>query len=739
VAAGDSFDSSMNGVLFDKNQTMIVAFPNGVGGSYTIPNTVTSIGDSAFESSGDLTSVTIPASVTNIAEFAFAGCALTGVTMPASLTSIGKYVFLDCTNLAGVYFHGNAPAADSSVFSGDKHTTVYYSYGTTGWHNRFAGRPAVLWKGAMEVTITPAGAVSAGAEWRANGGAFKASEVIVTNLSPPRVIVSFKSIAGWITPSNQEITIASGQTNTLVASYVGKPDLSISSPKPEQSVSNEPFVIAGTVADKVAVEQVFYKLNGASWTPANSTNLWTNWTATVANLNPGANTLSAYVVDDSGSATTNKAFTFKYVPSAILDLKTNGIGAVTPNDGGKWLEIGTKHTLTASAGQDWIFSNWVASGSEDFVTNNPVLKFIMQSNLVLTANFAPNPFLPEKGTFIGLFLNPTNVTEASSGFFTLNLTTSGAFSGKITLPGGPYSFAEKFDPGGQVQFTIPHAKPSPITVNLQLDINEPTNEQITGTISNAVWTAGLTADRAVFSASTNKAADYEGQFTLAIPGNTSGVGSPGGFGWAALTISPAGAISMNGSLADGTAINQSSVSVTKDGRWPLYAPYKNPPTTSVGAVFGWMMFSNLPASTLGGDLYWFRPEGATPKTYPSGFTNLTVPVIGSRFELPNDAPVLNLTNGEAILEGGTLSSPLTNDLTISSKNTLDVTSVSNALILKLTTSAASAGKITGGFAYPGSGTKADTTISGVVLQEQNEAVGCFLRTNQSGAFLLDNP
>jgi hypothetical protein len=604
--------------------------------------------------------------------------------------------------------------------------------------------------GSLQVTLSPATAVSAGAAWGVDGnGQWQASGATVTNLPAGDHTIAFKPVSDWITPSSQTVVISSGATNTATGAYTlvkkGEPSLTITSPKSGQSVSNEPFVITGKVTDKVAVEQVFYKLNGASWTPANSTDVWTNWTATVSNLNPGANTLSAYVVDNSGKSNTITAFKFKYVPSAVLDLKTNGIGKVTPNDGGKWLEIGTKYTLKAVPPADnlYIFSNWVATGSTNFVSNNAVLKFIMQSNLMLTANFAPNPFLPMKGTFGGLFLNPTNVTEAGSGFLTLNLTASGAFSGKITLPGGPYSFASNFDAGGQVQITIPKAKPSPITINLLLTNSAPTNEQITGTISNTVWAAWLTADRAVFSASTNKAADYEGQYTVAIPGNINGVGSPGGSGWAALTINSAGAISMNGSLADGTAISQSSVSVSKDGRWPLYAPYKNPPTTSVGAVFGWMTFSNAPASpaasTLGGPLYWFRPAGQTPKAYTDGFTNPAVPVIGSRFSLANDVPALVLTNGQAILEGVTLSPALTNSVSITDRNALDVTTRSNALSLKLTTSGTSAGKISGSFDYPGSGTKADTTISGVVLQEQDQAVGYFLRTNESGAFLLQEP
>ncbi|MGO9446831.1 MAG: hypothetical protein ACLPXB_18945 [Thiobacillaceae bacterium] len=93
--------------------------------------------------------------------------------------------------------------------------------------------------------------------------------------------------------------------------------------------------------------------------------------------------------------------------------------------------------------------------------------------------------------------------------------------------------------------------------------------------------------------------------------------SPGGIGWGTLSISLAGLITLKGNLADGTALSQ-SVSVSKDGRWPFYAAYTPPPVGNGGAVFGWIGFSNQPATALGGALYWFRPAGKTPVVYQGG-------------------------------------------------------------------------------------------------------------------------
>jgi hypothetical protein len=64
--------SSVGGVLFDKSQTRIIEYPAGnVATSYSIPNSVTSIGDGAFEDCTSLTSLTIPNSVTSIGDGTF--------------------------------------------------------------------------------------------------------------------------------------------------------------------------------------------------------------------------------------------------------------------------------------------------------------------------------------------------------------------------------------------------------------------------------------------------------------------------------------------------------------------------------------------------------------------------------------------------------------------------------------------------------------------------------------------
>ena len=87
--------------------------------SVTIPDSVTSIGDSAFYGCSGLTSVTIPDSITSIGNLVFGQCSsLTSVTIPNSVTNIGNYAFQNCSGLTSVTIPNSVTSIGSQAFYG---------------------------------------------------------------------------------------------------------------------------------------------------------------------------------------------------------------------------------------------------------------------------------------------------------------------------------------------------------------------------------------------------------------------------------------------------------------------------------------------------------------------------------------------------------------------------------------------------------------------------------------------
>jgi hypothetical protein len=106
--------SSKDGILFDKEGTMLATFPAGREGAYSIPDCVTEIANSAFSNCAKLASVTIPDSVTEIGYRAFESCkGLTSVHIPGSVAEIGEGVFGYCERLTSITVAPDNPAYSS--------------------------------------------------------------------------------------------------------------------------------------------------------------------------------------------------------------------------------------------------------------------------------------------------------------------------------------------------------------------------------------------------------------------------------------------------------------------------------------------------------------------------------------------------------------------------------------------------------------------------------------------------
>ena len=421
VVPQNSFYSSIDGVLFNKNNTTLISCPMGKSGSYTIPDNVDSIGNSAFQycaaltnitignsvaSIGDgdfayctgLTTVTIPNSVTSIPDYAFQFCTgLTAITIPESVTNIGTCVVYNCTRLTSAVFLGNAPSMKNYAFLiPSSNFTVYYLEGALGFTSpTWMGYPS-----AFAYTLT----YNAGA----NGSISGTSPQIVNHGASGTTVTAVPStgchFTGWsdgvASASRTDMNITANVNVTANFAH-DTGDLTMA------TVGN------GTTTPVIGTGTININTATSISATANTGYYFTNWTvsgsvsvANLASLSTTATLTGAHGC--AGTVTANFAinqYTLTY--TAGMGGTLTGTSPQTVNHGSS----GT--TVTAVASTAYHFTGWsdgVASASRTD-TN-------ITANVNVTANFAINQYTltytaGTGGTITGT--SPQTVNQGSSG------------------------------------------------------------------------------------------------------------------------------------------------------------------------------------------------------------------------------------------------------------------------------------------------------------------------------------
>jgi len=394
-------------------------------------------------------------------------------------------------------------------------------------------------------------------------------------------------------------------------------------------------------------------------------------------------------------------------------LVVNGNGTLSPKPNIKLFQQGRRYFLSAVPAKGYLFADWTSNGV--VVSTATRYGFMVESNVVLQANFVVNPFLPVAGGYHGLFYVADNPAENSSGSFVANVTSAGLYSASARLGASSYSFSGEFSLTGVASKSISRPGLSPLTVAIQLDLS---NGPMTGTVSDGTWTAELEADPAVYSNA--HPAPQAGKYTLLFPGSENASAQPGGNGFGTMTVNAAGLVSFSGSLGDGTPVISSST-VSSQGQWPFYVSLYG----GQGSILGWLAFTNN--GDIGGQISWFKLPKKAAKIYPGGFTNSTA-AMGSVYKYTNGYPVLGFTDGLLSLINGDLAEGITNQVGLGP----EILAVDqSATKLTYTTSS---GLFKGSVMNPETGKL--ISVDGIVLQNQNLAAGYFLGTNESGSVVV---
>ena len=254
---------SVDGVLFNKDKTELIQYPiKKEGTSYKIPNSVTSIGDSAFRRCKNLTSITIPEGITSIGYDAFYMCSsltsinvsennknycsvdgvlfnkdkteliqypikkegtsykipnsvtsigdsvfrccenLTSITIPNSVTSIGQEAFWGCSSLISITIPNSVTSiGDSAFFCCENLTSITIPESVTS-----IGRYAFDECSSLTSITIPNSVTSIG------DGAFRRCKNL-TSITIPNSVTSIGDSAFWGCSSLTNITIPEGITS----------------------------------------------------------------------------------------------------------------------------------------------------------------------------------------------------------------------------------------------------------------------------------------------------------------------------------------------------------------------------------------------------------------------------------------------------------------------------------------------------------------------------------------------
>ena len=501
----------------------------------------------------------------------------------------------------------------------------------------------------------------------------------------------------------------------------------------------------------------------------------------------GCSDVIVYVSD--GSTTSSTAFHLTVLPASTgpqpaLRLLVSGNGRISPNLTSQKLTTGRLYSISAAPSPGQMFCGW--SGSR--TSSLECLSFVMKSNLMFQANFAPlNLAKSGSGTFSPdlriaqnliagntytiaavpgagqLFTGWSGMTTSLAARITFRMSTNvnlqANFIPNPFLPvQGTYSGLFHEDAAVRAEsagfFTISVGSRGGYSGNLQLgtrrlsvsgqlDLQCQATQLISLTPSNTLTlslsfgtgdqadkVSGTLTDGAWVSALAGDRAVFNARSKPAPFAGSYTLVLPGSDGDPGL---PAGdgygtaRVSTSGLVSfSGTLADGTGISQSATVSKDGFWPLYVSVYSGQGVLMSWLAFTNQPESDINGLLSWIKPAISNAQHYAAGFTQ-ECQAIGSAYVQPAKACTLdlNLTNANLAFSGGDLSASFTNCIVVGQFGRLFNEST-NALSVGFSPLN---GSFTGHVTDPA--TTKSLPFSGVVFQKQNVGYGFLLGTNQS--------
>lgn len=441
------------------------------------------------------------------------------------------------------------------------------------------------------------------------------------------------------------------------------------------------IVVSGLASDNKGISAVEVTWNGSGPVPAvlsNVVGVSAQWSVSVV-PQTGPNTFTVRSTDTRGnqSALVTRSFV------CTRPLIVNSVGASGTFTRGFYpssmREAGSLCTLTATPPAGFLFANWTLSGATartigltDAALQLPTISFIFREGLVLNANFSPNPYLVPglAGIYNGNIradetlpdLAPSGAgpedgtprSNATEGAITVTVLSSGAFTGRVSIEGLTLAIAGTFDEQGKARFgasrsrvlTIPRSGKSPLLGQFQIHVGSPPSGTLTGSLVDPeVAVSNFSAHRAHWNGTTLipgdllRAGNANGVFNVRLENAAPALQSPEltasdypqGWGLATATVTKAGAVSVAGTLSDGTTFTAAST-LSQNKVLHLYASLYG----KRGCFLGDWLFDAMQANSdvSGTNMAWLRPI-LDDQYYAGGWpSGLVVEALGTKFAPP---------------------------------------------------------------------------------------------------------